>query len=253
MITKALNDLNKVAKVFGSFINNDNDELVAYNMPDEFTPDMLKEAGRISLQGFQGIESTGYSVKKIDLEYDKYRLINSRIDGGIISVLCSKNISLPLLNLTFNVISKKIQVALNNGDVAPVNVSTPKPKPTITEPQPQPAPATKPQVEKQLKPEPVKAKESKPNVAQEKQAKKSSKFVKKVFFDMMEEEFTKKIGPMAKFIIDDYIDEMGENRDKFPPSKVNELITKISTEIDKRTERGKFKQKMKAAFEKSSK
>ena len=58
---------------------------------------------------------------------------------------------------------------------------------------------------------------------------------------------------MAKFIIDDYIDEMGENRSKFPPTRVNELITKISTEIDKRTERGKFKQKMKAAFEKLSK
>jgi hypothetical protein len=53
---------------------------------------------------------------------------------------------------------------------------------------------------------------------------------------------------MAKFIIDDYIDEMGENRTKFPPSRVNELITKISTEIDKRTERGKFKQKNESRF-----
>ena len=249
MINKALTDLNKVAKVFGSFVNNDNDELIAYNMPEEFTPDMLKEAGRISLQGFQGIESTGYSVKRIDLEYDKYRLINSRIDGGTISVLCSKNISLPLLNLTFNVISKKIQDALNSGNITPVSMSAakpeskPAPKPVVTESKPEP----KPVVQKQSKPEPVKS------APAPKETRKSSKYVKKEFFDIMEEEFTKRIGPMAKFIIDDYIDEMGENRDSFPPSQVNELITKISTEIDKRTERGKFKQKMKAAFEKSSK
>jgi len=248
MLNKALTDLNKVAKVFGSFVNNDNDELIAYNMPDEFTPDMLKEAGRISLQGFQGIESTGYAVKRIDLEYGKYRLINSRIDGGIISVLCSKNISLPLLNLTFNVISKKIQAALNSGDIAPVNVSASKPKPAVETPKPVSRPEPKPVVQQQPKPAPVKS-----APAPKPEPKKSSKFVKKVFFDIMEEEFTKKIGPMAKFIIDDYIDEMGENRDAFPPSRVNDLITKISTEIDKRTERGKFKQKMKAAFEKSSK
>ncbi len=246
MINKALTDLNKVAKVYGSFVNNDNDELVAYNMPDEFTPSMLKEAGRISLQGFQGIESTGYQVKRIDLEFEKYRLINSRIKGGIISVLCSKNISLPLLNLTFNVISRKIEDALNSGNVSPVTITEekPKPKPVQTsEPKPQPQ-KVEPKVEEPKKEEPKPQKE---------EPQKSSKYVPKTFFDTLEEEFTKKIGPMAKFIIDDYIDEMGENREKFPPARVNELITKISTEIDKRTERGKFKQKMKAAFEKLNK
>ena len=248
MINKALTDLNKVAKVFGSFVNNDNDELIAYNMPEEFTPNKLKEAGRISLQGFQGIESTGYQVSRIDLEFEKYRLINTRIKGGIISVLCSKNISLPLLNLTFNVISRKIEDAINSGNVSPVSVpnettnNKSKEEPVVEKEEPKP-------VEKP-KSEPVK---EEPEVKKEEAPAKSSKYVAKVFFDMLEEEFTKKIGPMAKFIIDDYIDEMGESRAKFPPTRVNELITKISTEIDKRTERGKFKQKMKAAFEKISK
>ena len=249
MIEKALADLNKVAKVFGSFVNNDNDELVAYNMPDEFTPSMLKEAGRISLQGFQGIESTGYQVKRIDLEFENYRLINNRINGGIISVLCSKNISLPLLNLTFNVISRKIEDALNSGNVKPVSITqeTPQPKPQQTQ---QAAPTPEPKKEE---PKPAEPKQEIVEPKKEESPDKKSKYVSKVFFEMLEEEFTKKIGPMAKFIIDDYIDEMGENRDKFPPTRVNELITKISTEIDKRTERGKFKQKMKAAFEKLSK
>jgi hypothetical protein len=56
---------------------------------------------------------------------------------------------------------------------------------------------------------------------------------------------------MAKFIIDDYIDEMGEHRDSFPVEKVKDLINKLSSEIDKRGDRGKFKTKMQTAFEKS--
>ena len=114
---QALEDLTKVAKVFGSFVNDEDGNLVAYNMPSGFDENMLKEAGRISIQGFQGIESTGYTVDRIELEFSENRLINRRITGGVISVLCAKRISLPLLNLTFNVISKKIEEKLNKGDI----------------------------------------------------------------------------------------------------------------------------------------
>ncbi len=90
---QALQDLNKVAKVHGSFVNSDDGELLAYLAPDEFNEDLLREAGRIAIQGFQGIESTGYNVKRIELEYKSYRLINQRINGGVISIICDTIIS----------------------------------------------------------------------------------------------------------------------------------------------------------------
>ena len=242
---QALKDLNKVAKVYGSFVNTDDGELVAYDAPENFTEDLLREAGRIAIQGFQGIESTGYNVKKIELEYKKYRLINQRVSGGVISVICDTIISLPLLNLTFNVVARKVEAQLKGGDVSPIPEKA-KPKP---EPKPEPVKETKKEVKPEPKPEPKQESQPKSEPAPQKSGR--SKFVKKIFFDLLEEDFAKRIGPMAKFIIDDYIDEMGEHRDSYPVDKVNDLINKLSSEIDKRSDRSKFKTKMKAAFEKS--
>jgi predicted regulator of Ras-like GTPase activity (Roadblock/LC7/MglB family) len=247
---QALQDLNKVAKVYGSFVNSDDGELLAFLAPDEFSEDLLREAGRIAIQGFQGIESTGYNVKKIELEFKNYRLINQRIAGGVISVICDTVISLPLLNLTFNVVSRKIETILKGGEVAPIPekvkpVVVEKPKPVIEE---KPIIKEEPAPMKVIVPEPAEAEEP---VLEPIQPKGDSKYVKKIFFDLLEEDFAKRIGPMAKFIIDDYIDEMGEHRDTFPVVKVADLINKLSSEIDKRAERGKFKSKMQTAFEKS--
>ncbi|MCD4820342.1 MAG: hypothetical protein K8S23_16815 [Candidatus Cloacimonetes bacterium] len=237
---RALKDLNKVAKVQGSFVNTNDGDLVAFDAPDLFNESMLREAGRIAIQGFQGIESTGYNVKKIELEFEKYRLIIQRVEGGVISVICDKIISLPLLNLTFNVVSRKIEAILKGGEVEaiPEKEVVSKPAPVIEE---KPVKKAEPVVEEK------KVEQPKP------QAKDTGgkKYVKKIFFDLLEEDFAKRIGPMAKFIIDDYIDEMSQHRDTFPFVKVNDLINKLSSEIDKRSERNKFKQKMKAAYEKS--
>ncbi len=75
--------------------------------------------------------------------------------------------------------------------------------------------------------------------------------VNRKFFDLFETDLIKRIGPVAKFLIDDYIYEMGEHRDNFPRSRINDLISKVSIEIENKAEREEFKRKMLSTFEKT--
>ena len=60
------------------------------------------------------------------------------------------------------------------------------------------------------------------------------------FFDFMEKELTRIIGPVASVILDEEIKNMGEERGVFPVGKVSLLVEKVSGEIADDTQRIAF-------------
>ncbi|MBN1327638.1 MAG: hypothetical protein JW996_06785 [Candidatus Cloacimonetes bacterium] len=128
----ALKHLNRVLRVYGSFVNNEEGELLAHIMPKGFSVKVLKDTGQQALQGFQGIESSGFAINRVVWDYENYLIISERINGGIVSVLCDKSISMPLLNLTFNLVIKKIESIIESGEFQPVEEEEkPKEKPPV--------------------------------------------------------------------------------------------------------------------------
>ena len=61
--------------------------------------------------------------------------------------------------------------------------------------------------------------------------KKSVPTVKKDFFDFMESELADAIGPMARVVISDVVNELGETIDLFPINRLTELLEKISSKL----------------------
>jgi len=116
----ALKHLNRVLRVYGSFVNNEEGELISHMMPKGFTVKILRETGQQILQGFQGIESSGFDINSVIWDYENYLIIAQRINGGVISVLCDKSISMPLLNLTFNLVIKKIETIIESGEATSI-------------------------------------------------------------------------------------------------------------------------------------
>ena len=195
----ALKHLNRVLRVYGSFVNNEEGELVSHIMPKGFSVKMLTETGQQALQGFQGIEANGFTITRVTWDYENYLIISQRISGGIISVLCDKSISMPLLNLTFNLVIKKIESIMESGSVEPVieeeEIKEKLPVGTAVEPK---------------------------------------------FFDLIEVHLAKFIGPMATIMVDEGINEMREERDNFPISKISDLVKVVSKKINNQKKQEEF-------------
>ena len=63
------------------------------------------------------------------------------------------------------------------------------------------------------------------------QGKKSVPTVKKDFFNFMESELADAIGPMARVVISDAVNELGEAINFFPINRSTELLEKISSKL----------------------
>lgn len=66
------------------------------------------------------------------------------------------------------------------------------------------------------------------------------------FFDNFSQELTTIMGPMATLIIDEIVEDMGEDRDTFPRNRVDELIEKVSKEVSDPSQQSDFIDKAKA-------
>jgi len=71
---------------------------------------------------------------------------------------------------------------------------------------------------------------------------KSKKTVDPGFFDFLEKKLTKIIGPVASFIVDEEIKDMGEEKENFSMEKASMLVEKISSEITNDNEKIEFQE-----------
>ncbi len=107
-----LGEINAVLGVTGSFVCNSEGAVIGRAVPGALAEEQLALAARIAAQTFQAMELSGQRVTEMDLLFGQGRLILKGTRGGILAMLCARNVSLPLLNLSSNVALKKIAVEL---------------------------------------------------------------------------------------------------------------------------------------------
>lgn len=78
----------------------------------------------------------------------------------------------------------------------------------------------------------------------------STVIVEPTFFDLLELEMIKYLGPIAAIILNDEISQLKFKRNRFPIFKVTQLIEKLSLEIENPNHRTEFLKKMIESFHK---
>ena len=72
----------------------------------------------------------------------------------------------------------------------------------------------------------------------------SKKYIDKNFFQMVENELRRIMGPMASFIIDDRLVEFGEAKDSFPEDEALSFVEALSEDIPNEMKKKEFKMGM---------
>lgn len=138
-----LREINSVLGVIGSFVCANDGSITVHAVPDRVSEESLKLVGRVAGQTFQALDASGQRATELDLQFSQERLILKTLRGGILAILCVRNINLPLLNLTANVATKKIAADLKSvklthpsepvaraPQAAPAQPAAPAPSPT---------------------------------------------------------------------------------------------------------------------------
>lgn len=103
-----LKEINAVLGVVGSFVCSSEGGIAAQAVPESISPGELATAARLVSQTFHALETSGHRVNEADLVYRQGRLVVKNLRGGLLVILCARHINLPLLNLTANVVAKKL-------------------------------------------------------------------------------------------------------------------------------------------------
>ena len=105
-----LKDINAVMGVIGSFVCNDEGQVLAFALPELFDETILSTIGRTMVQTMAALATARRrKIGDIDLVYDQGRLIAKNLGQGCLCILCVRDINVPLLNLTANVAAKKLK------------------------------------------------------------------------------------------------------------------------------------------------
>jgi hypothetical protein len=107
-----LKEINGVIGVIGSFVCLSDGSIAAKKLPEKFDDAGVEAAARTAIQTFNALEAAGQRVVEADLVYGQGRLMLKNLRGGILIIVCARNINTPLLNLTANLVAKKLSVEL---------------------------------------------------------------------------------------------------------------------------------------------
>ena len=146
-----LKEINAVLGVVGSFVCLPDATIAARELPAAFDAASVETAARAATQTFNALDSSGQRILEADLIYAQGRLVMKNLRGGILVIVCARSINIPLLNLTANVVAKKIAAEF-------------KPK-TVPAPRPVPAHATAGAAAQTIAPAPAAASPSTPALA----------------------------------------------------------------------------------------
>jgi tRNA isopentenyl-2-thiomethyl-A-37 hydroxylase MiaE len=205
-----LKEINAVLGVSGSFVCLPDTQLAAAAMPDQIDQASVENAARIVTQTINALETLGQRVAEADLVYAQGRLVVKNLNHYVLVIACARNINLPLLNLTANVVAKKLAA----------ESKTPKPE-SIPR-----APLAETSV-------PTQVARAADNVG-------SSEIVTAQFFDELTRALARVMGPAASFFIEDELNELSEAREAFPKARVAELVERVSRAVRDETKRAQF-------------
>lgn len=229
-----LKEINAMLGVVGSFVCLSDSSVAAKAMPDRFDEATVETAAQVAAQTLNALETSGLRVAEVDLVYSQGRLLLKNLRGGILAIVCARNINIPLLNLTANVVAKKIAPELK----------PPKAGPPVAAP---PVLAASPIVPQ----EPIAAETTSPTL--EVASHGTTLPIEAVdgkFFNELTRGLSRIIGPAGGVVIEDEIDALKETQESFPKERASELVERVSLAIRDETKRARFKQDMSEAIRK---
>ncbi len=132
-----LQEINSVVGVKGSLACTIDGKISALAMPESFDRARLDVLARVAVQTFNALELSRQHVTDVDLIFDQHRLVLKNLRGGVLAILCARNINVPLLNMTANTAVKKLSIGLSEkSGVIPRPSATPFSEPAQASAQP---------------------------------------------------------------------------------------------------------------------
>lgn len=198
-----LKDIGAILGVTGSFVCAADGSLLAESMPASVDRARLEQASRILARTCSGLQvGPQHKVGDIDLMYADGRLVVKSFGQGCLAIACTRNVNLPMVNLTANMALRKVKEKMAAGvPAAPASAAAPA-SPVIAA-----TPAS-----------PILA--SGDGVA----AGAST-------IAVIEHELARAIGPVALIVVDEAITALGSTRDRYPRRSLAALVERLGQEI----------------------
>lgn len=109
-----LRDINAMVGVQGSFVTDGKGEVVSLVNESDFPEGSLKIVSQEIIQTVRSLRFAHLSPDEFDLSFEKGRVIARLVGPGMLVILCSRDINIPLLNLTAEVAAKRIERLLES-------------------------------------------------------------------------------------------------------------------------------------------
>ncbi len=121
-----LRDLNGVVGVQGAYVFDTDGKVLASNMPSQLPEGALETVGRTFSRTLEALRvARRRKVQDMDVLYESGRLLVKNLGEGCLVLQCTPSINVPLLNLTANVVARKLQERIKGKGAAPE--AAPKP------------------------------------------------------------------------------------------------------------------------------
>jgi predicted regulator of Ras-like GTPase activity (Roadblock/LC7/MglB family) len=218
-----LKEINSVLGVVGSFVCLSDGSIGAKALPDEFDAASIEAAARVATQTLYALETSGQRITETDLVYGRGRLLLKSLRGGILAIICTRSINIPLLNLTANGIARKLSSELKPAKTGTVAAMPPSTAAQSTGSSLSIEEITPPPVDHSMV-----GPAAPPELADDK------------FFVELTRELTRVMGPVSSIILEDEIDELKEKREAFPKTRTAELVARLGMVIHDEAKRAKF-------------
>ncbi len=109
-----LKDINAMVGVEGSFVADGKGEILSSVDKNNYPEESLKAVSWEIIQTVRSLRFAQVNPEEFDLCFAKGRVIARVIGSGMLVILCSKDINIPLLNLTVDVAAKRIEQSLES-------------------------------------------------------------------------------------------------------------------------------------------
>jgi predicted regulator of Ras-like GTPase activity (Roadblock/LC7/MglB family) len=123
-----LESLNSVPGVVGGMVCASEGRVVARAFPAPFDDVSLQDAAAVLADGCVGLGTVAGSLGLVDLRYAEARIVVKPMTGGLLLLLCGKDVNLQLLLISVAVAGRKIEKALAEESVPPPAAEDERPR-----------------------------------------------------------------------------------------------------------------------------
>jgi len=108
-LEKILKEISNIVGVTGCFVSDNEGEIIVSSLPVLYDNTILSAISRIIAETFDGLVVTRrHKVSDLDLVFNHGRFVIKNYGSISLYILCTRNINVPLLNLTANSAVKKL-------------------------------------------------------------------------------------------------------------------------------------------------